>query len=117
MEELKYVKSDNYIVVLGWMRTALHLQGTQLMLYAIIHGFTMDGSSDFSGSTEYLSEWLGVSKKCICENLKALVDKKLIVKSVYYEGSYKYCRYRVANALDAVYGNSFLAEGKLPNKG
>ena len=50
------VKPDNYVMLLGWMRTELNLKGNELNLYAIIYGFTQDGETEFSGSIRYMQE-------------------------------------------------------------
>ena len=57
------VKPDNYVMLLGWMRTELNLKGNELNLYAIIYGFTQDGETEFSGSIRYMQEPAGVSAK------------------------------------------------------
>lgn len=75
------VKPENYITLLGWMRTELNLKGNELNLYAIIYGFTQDGDTEFSGSIRYMQEWLGVdSKQTVYNTLDKLIQKGLIQK-------------------------------------
>lgn len=71
--------SNNYVTILGWM-TNLDLRGNELIVYAIIHGFSQDKHSYFYGSLSYLSEWTNVSVQSIVEILKKLVDRGLLVK-------------------------------------
>ena len=37
------MKSDNYIVIQGWMVNELNLKGNDLLVFALIYGFTRDG--------------------------------------------------------------------------
>lgn len=75
------VKPENYIMILGWMRTELELKGNELNLYAIIYGFTQDGETEFSGSIRYMQEWLGAdSKQTVFNALDKLIKKGLIQK-------------------------------------
>lgn len=34
------VKNENYLVIQGWMITELKLKGNELLIYAIIYGFS-----------------------------------------------------------------------------
>lgn len=71
--------SNNYVTILGWM-TNLELKGNELIVYAIIHGFSQDKDSYFYGSIEYLSEWTGTSKQCVQYTLNNLVERGLLSK-------------------------------------
>ena len=74
------MNDNNYITIQGWMRTKLNLKGAELMVFAIIYGFSQDGQSVFSGTVRYLAEWVGVSRRSMMDILKKLVDKGLLVK-------------------------------------
>lgn len=71
--------SNNYITILGWM-TNLDIKGNELLVYAIIHGFSQDKDSYFHGSINYLCNWTKTSEVCMIEVLKKLVDKGLLEK-------------------------------------
>lgn len=71
--------SNNYITILGWM-TNLGIKGNEIIVYAIIHGFSQDGDSYFHGSIKYLAKWTGLTDRCIIDILKNLVDKGLLEK-------------------------------------
>ena len=75
------VKNENYIIIQGWMISELKLKGNELLVYAIIYGFSQDGESCFSGSRNYLAEWCNASLPTIDNALKSLCDKKLIIKN------------------------------------
>ena len=85
------MKCDSYIVVQGWMVTELNLSGTELLIFAIIYGFSQDGVSCFEGSWSYLAEWANASKSTVYRTLKNLLDKGYITKT---ERSAGYIEYR-----------------------
>ena len=62
------------------MINELKLKGTELLVYAIIYGFSQDGKNKFTGSWKYLASWCNVTERDIAKVLKKLVDKKLIIK-------------------------------------
>ena len=70
----------NEIVIYDWMVKIMHLQGDELVAYAVIHSFSKDGQSEFYGSISYLSFWLGKSKPTVLKVLKSLLGKRLIAK-------------------------------------
>ena len=72
------VKRENYIQIQGFMLTDLHLSGNELLIYAIIYGFSQTGEGVFDGSREYLAEWCNASLSSIKRSLKALQEKGLI---------------------------------------
>lgn len=53
---------DNYITIQGWMVTALNLKGSDLQLFALIHGFCQDRKGRFCGSLTYIENWLNTSR-------------------------------------------------------
>ena len=74
------MKSEQFITIQGWMRTELGLKGNDLMVYAIIYGFSQDGENRFTGTLQYLADWCGATKNGIQKNLKNLIDKGYIEK-------------------------------------
>lgn len=74
------VRFDNYITIQGWMVKDLGLKGNELLIYAIINGFSQDQESQFKGSLSYLAEWTNSTKQGVIKALNSLVDKGLIVK-------------------------------------
>lgn len=74
------VKDNNFISIQGWMRTKLNLKGNELLIYAVIYGFSQDGESRFKGSRKYISEWCGCSLDTVDRTLNSLTNKGLIAK-------------------------------------
>ena len=77
------VKDENYISIQGWMITRLGLSGNDLLIYAIIFGFSQDGKSVFEGSRQYLADWCTCSISTVKRSLKTLIDRGLI-EQVYH---------------------------------
>ena len=74
------VKDGTYIHIEAFMVNELNLKGNDLLVYAIIHGFSQDGLSEFKGGLQYLADWCNSTKQGILKNLKSLIDKNLIEK-------------------------------------
>lgn len=74
------VKPENFITIQGFMVTELGLKGNELLLYALIYGFTQDGVSEFSGSLKYMCDWTNSTKPTVLAILAKLVAKGLISK-------------------------------------
>ena len=70
----------SYITIEEFMVKDLKLKGNDLLVYAIIYGFSQDGESSFTGSLSYLCEWTGATKQGVIKNLNNLIEKGLIVK-------------------------------------
>lgn len=74
------VNDNNFIAIQGWMRTKLNLKGNELLIYALIYGFSQDGESRFKGSRKYIADWCGCSLNTVDRSLSSLVDKGLLAK-------------------------------------
>ena len=87
------IKPENYIVIQGWMRTELDLSGNELIMYALIYGFSQLENQKFTGSLQYTAEWLGCSRQTVITTLKSLISKGLIVKVDKSINGVKTCEY------------------------
>ena len=85
--------TGGFIVISDWMVSDLHLKGTELILFAIIHGFTMS-TGGFSGGMSYLQWWTNCSKPGVLKCIKALEQSGLIQKSKRVTGGKEYNVYR-----------------------
>lgn len=72
------ISDNNFIAIQGWMRTKLNLIGNDLLVYAIIYGFSQDGQSEFFCSQRYLADWCGCTDRGIRKNLDNLLSRGLI---------------------------------------
>ena len=74
------MKDKGYINIQGWMINELQLKGNELILFAVIHGFSQDGKSKYRGSLSYIEEALQISRRTVVRTLDSLLNKKLITK-------------------------------------
>ena len=61
-----------------WMLTDLNLKSTELMVYAIIYGFSQDGQGECWASLDYFQLWTGASRSSIIRAINSLEEKGLI---------------------------------------
>lgn len=93
------VKDTNYICVEGWMRSQLDLKGNELLIYAIIYGFSQAESQVYSGTAGYLAEWTGQSKRNVMRELASLTEKGLLIKGEKVINGVKFAEYRCADVM------------------
>lgn len=74
------IKDTNSFTINGWMVKQLGLSGNELMVYAIIHGFSQDYESEFYGSRSYIASFINASKRTVDSVLLSLQNKGLIEK-------------------------------------
>lgn len=66
-----------YITIQDFMLD-LGLKGNELIVYAVIYGFSQDGKSRFCGSLSYLSKWTNATERSVINALQSLREKHLI---------------------------------------
>ena len=88
------VKEENYISISGWMVTRLGLKGNELLVYAIIYGFSQDDETRFTGSLQYLADWTNSTKQSCIKCLKSLAEKGYITKYEKVVNGVKFCEYQ-----------------------
>lgn len=91
------MKKNDYLLVQAFMIQELGLKGNELIIYALIHGFSKDGESEFKGSLSYISEWTGLSRPTVVSILKQLQENGLISKREYSVNGVKMCAYSVCD--------------------
>lgn len=107
------VKEQNYLVIQGWMLSKLQLKGNDLLIYAIIYGFSQNTDCKFTGSLQYLADWTNSTKQGVINSLKNLLEKELITKKDYTINSVKFVEYYsndfngVVNKVEQGYSNNF----------
>lgn len=87
------VKRENYITISGWMVTELKLKGNELLIYAIIYGFSQDEESRFTGSLQYLADWTNSTRRGVMKSLQSLCEKGLLQKTDIIKNGVKFCEY------------------------
>ena len=66
---------------MGPMVNELGLQGNALLVFAMIHGFSKDGSHKFIGSFQYIADWLNVSIRSVKEIVSGLIRDGYLTKT------------------------------------
>ena len=84
MEDDKSRIADNsYVIILPFMVKKLKLKGADLMIYAIIHGYSVGDNGCYWGGLKYLMEWTGSSKPTVIRSLQWLVEMGYIERTDY----------------------------------
>ena len=94
------VTDKNYIVIQSFMVSELGLKGNELLIYAIIFGFSQTTGQAFHGSLTYLESWTNSTRPTVISSLKSLVEKGLIEKEEQTINGVKYCSYRAKTSTD-----------------
>lgn len=89
------ITSSNYVTILGWMVSDLHLKGNELLVYAIIHGFSQDGETQFAGGLSYLQKWTGLTKRAIITILQKLQERNIIEKEERIVNGLRFPMYKI----------------------
>ena len=93
------MENTDYLNIQGWMINELNLKGNELIIYALIYGFTKDGVSEFRGSRQYMADWTNSSVRSVQNVVNSLVDKGMIEKNNHTNkyGSLETSGYRAIN--------------------
>ena len=75
------MKDTNFIVIQHWMVSKLELSGNELLVFALIHGFSQDNESSFFGSAQYIADSIGTSRRSVMDILSRLVEKEYLEKN------------------------------------
>lgn len=73
---------DYYVLVHSWMIKELNLSGNELLIYAVIYGFTQDNESEYKGGSRYMCEALNISERSFFNAIKKLISDNLIEKVI-----------------------------------
>lgn len=118
---LIFMKNTQYISIQGWMVNELKLKGNDLIVYAIIYGFSQDGETEFRGSLKYLMRSTNTTKPTVIKTLQWLASKDYIIKTSLLINKVKFNTYKineqvVNNILEGSKENSSIGSKEtLPN--
>lgn len=88
------MKNGDFITILAPMSSKLKLSGNNLLVFALIHGFSKDGEHAFYGSISYISSWLNISKNSVIDTLRVLTESGLLIKNEEIKNGVKFCNYK-----------------------
>lgn len=74
------MRKDGYVVVQPWMIQDYKLKSNELLVYALIWGFSQDEQSFFYGSVSYIMGYFSLSKNTVLGILGGLENKGLLRK-------------------------------------
>ena len=74
------VNNENYVNIQGWMINELNLKSNELIVYAIIYGFTQKEGQVFNGGISYIADWINSTRQTAMNVIKSLEEKGLILK-------------------------------------
>ena len=94
------IENDNFITIQGFMVNDLKLKGNELIIFALIFGFSQDAESTFHGSLRYIREWTNLSTPAIIAILKSLQSKNLIEKIEKTVNGTLLCDYRAVKKVN-----------------
>jgi predicted transcriptional regulator len=96
------VKQGSYVLIQEFMVNDLMLKGNELLIYAIIFGFSQDGTQCFSGSLQYLANWTNSTRQGVLKSLKSLCEKGFIEKKSVEFNGVNFCEYRTTELNEGV---------------
>lgn len=97
------IKKESFFTIQAFMVNELKLKGNELLIYAIIFGFSQAENQFFTGSLNYLASWCGISSKTTVKTiLNNLIDKGLLEKEDIYKNGVKYCKYKALTEIKSI---------------
>ena len=89
------MKDENFITIPFGLRRRLDITPSELLIVALIYGFSQDGETWFSGSTEYIAQWVGIDRRNVLSRLKSLTERGILIKSEEHgKGVLRRCMYK-----------------------
>lgn len=74
------VENNSFIAILGWMYNIGLEDMDEILVYAIVYGFTQDGRTEFEGSYKYIEERIRRKRTKTIEVVASLVNKGYLIK-------------------------------------
>ena len=90
---------ESYICILDWMVKELKLSGNELLVFAIIHGFSQDGECAFVGSKQYICDRLNITKPTAIKCIDNLIEKGYVYEQEETINGFKRIRYGVCKEI------------------
>lgn len=88
-----------YLVITQEMVEGLGLRGSELLVYALINGYSQGGRGMFTGTLEHVGSVCGLSRRTAARTLSSLVERGLLEKVQYEVNGVKHTSYKVPAAV------------------
>ena len=75
------------------MISDLHLKGNELLVFALIHGYTKGGSNTCRASLNYIANWIQTGKSAVIKAINNLEEAGYVNRHEYLEGRVKCVEY------------------------
>jgi len=85
--------NQNFITIQGWMLNSLDLKSNELLVFALIYGFSQDNQSKFTGSLRYIQNTLNIGRNTAIRALASLTEKEYINKDILDVNGVTFCHY------------------------
>lgn len=72
------IQRENFINIQGFMVTDLGLSGDELLIYAIIYGFSQMEGTYYTADLEYLANWITDTELIVISLLESLESQGLL---------------------------------------
>lgn len=87
------MKKNDYILIQAQMISDLHLKGNELLVFALIHGYTKGGSNTCRASLNYIANWVQTGKSAVIKAINNLEEAGYVNRHEYLEGRVKCVEY------------------------
>ena len=87
------MKKNDYILIQAQMISDLHLKGNELLVFALIHGYTKGGSNTCRASLNYIANWIQTGKSAVIKVINNLEEAGYVNRHEYLEGRVKCVEY------------------------
>lgn len=87
------MKKNDYILIQAQMISDLHLKGNELLVFALIHGYTKGGSNACRASLNYIANWIQTGKSAVIKAINNLEEAGYVNRHEYLEGKVKCVEY------------------------
>lgn len=72
---------NTYITIPYYLRERFDLKGNELIITALVLGFSQDKESWFKGSTKYVAEWTGIDEKSVQRIMRSLCERQILKRN------------------------------------
>ena len=87
------MKKNDYILIQAQMISDLHLKGNELLVFALIHGYTKGGSNTCRASLNYIANWIQTGKSAVIKAINNLEEAGYVNRHEYLDRRVKCVEY------------------------
>lgn len=84
------MRKTYFFTIQDWMVQDLKLRGADLLVFAVVYGYTQGAQGIFNGTGNYISYLTGLNRTTVVRSLDELTAQQLIQKSIIYKSNRKH---------------------------